>query len=1316
MTSSRPTVRLKASLAPDALCTRTAKKLRYNSLVNLPEHYSSTYGLMDETPRLRSAFPATPRTDHRMRESVLHGRSSFLSPQAPSPASQKPSSITRPIRILTERAKISQSPLIPFDVIDPPKQRLYVVGFYVALTIWRLYNAWRITDDLDSSWQFLKWSGIDAAFFIALPSLQIPWLEFSFTTSFTILFLHAIANAFLMFRIPIPILSWVAGLSKLIYDRELSISEHRVKPADILHNSSLILGKQIIHILPEGSAILNPDKKSFCLDSLTTSIEIPLQINQTAPISIELSRYDLETEEVESIAIGARQARQLKKQADKGTAKSDTNTPRLLHYSVSRPGLYRLEKVVDESKLEVRSRSYDVAVVRCPTASVSASTQHGCTGDLSKVAVEVTGVPPFKVKYNKRINQQQFSSIVQSIQPTSGDDDESPDGIDIVLDPARPHMGWTQSKSVSFDVNEILNNNGTWTYTVEEVEDGLGNKVSYIMDTEKELAKKHRVGGLTVHNRPTIDLQGCDVNRPLRVALGESSRLPVRLRQAAQFPAGDWPLELSFSFRADTEDSIAIDDQVHTMKSATDLPRITNAGRYSIQSIKTQFCSGEVNEPSACTLFNPPKPSVLLDSEPVFDKCAGSPIGLIANLDFTGTPPFKVRYTVTHNGAATPKVGTINSMRGQLQFQERSAGSYIYQFLSVQDDVYPPVSLKDQNLVLKQDIRPPAGAQFIGDSAQAVQSCLGEPVDLPVVFSGEGPWELEYEVTHGGKRKKRILQTETDTAFIILEAPTDGGQYSVVLTSVQDKLKCKNSLNAERQVQVRMEQPRAAFGDIDGRRSILALQGKELKLPIRFQGVSPWDVEVKNLDGDSETKRHRFRDPNSEIKVDRPGTYEIVSVQDKCPGFVDPKANMFTVSWIARPELKVIDSQTTSEGVKSFRKAAVCQGDESTLALGLSGSSPYHLQYTQSFEPLRGPAAIRHKPLSVVSNSAQINLETTKAGEYTYTFDKLSDDRYSHSPAHHKSVVVKQQVHAPPMAKFSSPGKTYGYCKDEPGLTDSSDSEQIPITLTGTPPFAMEIAVVHHGVSSRPEIVPINSIPSNTYTYALSRSAMDLGSHSVSIRSVQDSRGCQSIMETDPSSVRISVSAPPSITPLQSATDYCVGEHVSFSLAGQPPFEVLYTFQNRERRAKVTTNEFKRIAEYAGDFVITGVSDSAMGDRKCRATKEIRKTIHPYPSVMISRGKTLVSDIHEGGEVEMLFEFTGTPPFEFTYTRSENARKGKAGRVLETRHDTSEEFTKKIRATDEGTYEVVAIKDRYCAYARESQYKSGGQAQKLLQY
>lgn len=71
------------------------------------------------------------------------------------------------------------------------------------------------------------------------------------------------------------------------------------------------------------------------------------------------------------------------------------------------------------------------------------------------------------------------------------------------------------------------------------------------------------------------------------------------------------------------------------------------------------------------------------------------------------------------------------------------------------------------------------------------------------------------------------------------------------------------------------------------------------------------------------------------------------------------------------------------------------------------------------------------------------------------------------------------------------------------------------------------------------------------------------------------------------------------------------------------------------------------------------------------------------------------------------------------YTRSENVQKGrKTPRILETRHDTSTDFSKMIRASDEGIYEVVSIKDRFCSYTKPSHKTAGAgaAAQKLLTY
>jgi len=148
-----------------------------------------------------------------------------------------------------------------------------------------------------------------------------------------------------------------------------------------------------------------------------------------------------------------------------------------------------------------------------------------------------------------------------------------------------------------------------------------------------------------------------------------------------------------------------------------------------------------------------------------------------------------------------------------------------------------------------------------------------------------------------------------------------------------------------------------------------------------------------------------------------------------------------------------------------------------------------------------------------------------------------------------------------------------------------------------------------------------------------------------------------------------------------------------------------------QRKAKSPGTTFRRIAEKPGNFTITAISDKSSD---CRARTEISKFIHEMPSVKISKGKQVEVDIHEGGEAEILFEFWGTPPFEFTYTRSTNARRGVKSQVLETRHEVSYEHSKTIQSSQEGTYEVVAIKDKFCAFStQKAETKSG---QKLLQF
>lgn len=1123
---------------------------------------------------------------------------------------------------------------------------------------------------------------------------------------------HVGLNFWLMFNIGLPILPILSYFAKSVYNRELSLSDTRVDPGHLIDQAEIILGKQIINLLPEGSAILNPDRLAYCLDEHTRTIQMPIQINQTSPDSIELIRFDLDNiEEEEVVVIGSKQARKLKKDADKTFDKLDLFTPRTLHYPVSKKGLYRLRKVIDKSKLEVRSRSNDVAVVACPWASVATTSTDRCTGDLSGVSLQVTGVPPFQLKYSKQINHRKYSSITQSVQQPDMDDPSS-----VVLDPRTPQLGWTQSQTLSFEINEALSQNGTWMYEIEEVTDGLKNKIVFDSESTKKSLTARHLAAVSVHKRPLIRLHGCDAENYLRVAREDSVRMPLQISPRADLPPSDWPLRLKYSYTSDGEGIPAMEEFIRDIRDEKDYPLISKAGRYDVLSIASQFCAGEVKEPSSCLVTNPPRPSLAYQIEEIFDKCAGRPIGSMINFDFTGTPPFKVRYEVQKAGAGmVPKVAEFKGMRGQLEIRERSAGAYKYHLTSIADEVYSPITIRSEENSFQQNIRPPAEAYF-HDQPSSRPYCLNTPVLVEVKLLGEGPWELDYELVHAGKRTKYTAHSNGDSLSLDVPPQKEGGKYTIVLTGVQDSSRCRTALKEERHFDVRPEQPRAAFGTINGKKFVEALENKQVKIPLNLKGLSPWKVKVLTERGEHE---HTFKDPNSVLAADVAGTHQIIAVSDSCPGLVDPKADKFEISWIKRPELAVRDTSLTEQGNRMFRKQAVCQGDEDSLGLVLSGHSPYRIKYAVKAEPAKGQTSMSNKPLSIANSAAAISMDTSKAGHYTYTFNELSDDRYEDNKKHFSPITVKQEVYALPAAQFANAGKVYGFCKDESTIASETEHENIPVMLTGIPPFSIDISLRHHG-SAQPEIIKVRDIQANSYSWSLSRASLPLGTHQIQIRRVQDGRGCETVIDS-PSTIAVRVSAPPKITPLDSHTEYCVGDHLAFSLTGQAPFDVFYKFQNKERKANIKGHEFRRISDHAGEFLITVIQDSvavAGSASKCKAPQNIRKVVHPYPTVRLSHGKTLTTDIHEGGAVELVFEFTGTPPFEFTYTRSENAKsvKGRQPKVLETTSDSSADFVKVVRASDEGTYEVVSIKDAYCAYAAPglAKMKSEGGKQKLL--
>ncbi|PQE32474.1 hypothetical protein CJF32_00001231 [Rutstroemia sp. NJR-2017a WRK4] len=1246
---------------------------------------------MNGTPRMRSGVPSTPGSGKRNPQ-----------PRVTSPL--------RDIPTASSTTTDSDAPVIPVELIDAPSQRMYAVGFYGLLLVWRLYDWWQLVEDESESFSlFLKWAVIDALFIYWVPKLRIPWLEWSQQTSHTAFVLHAVFDGMLMFRIGLPLQGWLLLFTKTFFDRELSISENNVRPASILHNSSLIMGKQIINILPEGSATLNPDGLPFCIDSSRPTVKLPMYFNQTKPVHIELLRIDFDTNTNETIELKKKEMRDFRRVED------DPNVY-MLEYTVKKPGLYRLFKIIDQSKLEVQRRMSDTLVVKCPKAVIKSAASDKCLGDLSDLTIELEGTPPLKIVYSRTINDKDRSFHFQSNQPENF--------VSPLLGVTRPStlvtagsqdVSWARSQKVTIPLNESMTPSGPWLYSINEIHDATGNVANFTVlgeDGEHIYPKNtHMEQNFMVHERPLARLGGCDSRSPLMVAIGQSTELPVNYATPGRTPDDTshtlmWKFSPLDSLTAAGDHGSEVTFEEFSARNSHQTPNIREPGLYTLISVKSKFCEGEVREPSSCLLLNAPEPQLAISAENINDKCAGNSIGLLVDLDLIGTPPFVVRYNIITKSGTKPQSVKVPGLRYQLELKPRDAGHFKYQFTSIDDSVYKGHKLSS-DLILEQDVKPPASA-YLRRPAGEIDACIEEPVEMNVELSGEPPFTLEYEIVHDGRRRKqKVTGIEGDIYKIKTDPLVKGGEYSLALASVQDKTGCKIFLNDDVKFMVRHQRPRAAFGHLEGKHKIMTIEGTNIPLPLRLTGQAPWTIKYRNVNDDSGKILEKVaRSTNDVVKVDHRGTYELLDVSDnQCPGTIDPKASLFDVDWLPRPQITLANNSPLKFDGEKYLKHEVCEGDIDGVEINLIGSPPYHVKYQVRHHPEHGSVSSSNKEFDAGLGSSTVSMDTARPGIYEYKFSELSDNLYDHDSKKFTPLVIEQKVNRKPAAQFIKPGHSYTYCKEE-----LAGDEVIPIKLEGVPPFSLEVDIKHQN-SPRPETVKIANIESNNYDFRIPHRVLSLGIHQVSVRKIRDSRGCQQKTEHGAPHVQVQVYDVPAIYPLDSRTDYCVGERIGYTLSGTAPFEIYYTFENVQRKAKSPNTSFRRIAEKPGNFTITAISDKAS---ECKARTEITKIIHEMPSVKLSKGMQKEVDIHEGGQAEILFEFWGTPPFEFTYTRSTNARKGQKSQVLETRHEVSYEHSKTILASLEGTYEVIAIKDQFCSFSTAK--VDGKSGQKLLQY
>ena len=701
--------------------------------------------------------------------------------------------------------------------------------------------------------------------------------------------------------------------------------------------------------------MINPNRKAFCLGAKYHQIEIPIRVNQTQPILIELLRTDLDTGANETITIKKSEAKSLLNTARRSQGWPDPSEPLLLHYTVKKTGRYTIRKVIDETELAVRPRAAELIVVACPKASIEEVVANKCKSDLSDIAFEVEGSPPLKLRYRKIVNDQKTSSSLQSIQPDgfAGPllrSEQAPGTLTRIGD-----VSWAKPQKVRVPVGELMLQPGRWEYIIDDVEDAFGNRVSFADQIDEDGLPKSKNSGVqrafTVHDRPQVSLwtsrekgkEGCDLQSALQIPDGGERELPIKFGTPLKGKALDAAHNIKVKFIP--EEALESNGEHNEVKAEilefTLKPnaayKVSKSGLYTLHSVSTDFCEGEVVEPSACLVQHPQRPQLNVITDNITDKCARMPIGLTIDLEFSGTPPFKLQYSIAESKAKTPEFKWIHSQnrRYRLELKPEHAGQYVYRFLHFEDHHY----IQSVDNVFRQDVKPSASAKF-NPKGSTSHMCKGAQAEYPVQLTGEPPFALVYELVSGGKRKRETIKGIKESSYLIQTDSLAGGDYELSLVSVSDSRDCLEAVNDVRTFTVRRQTPKAAFGLMEGKHAVQRVEGSTVELPLRLTGDGPWTLAVENTDDSNGPNVVRYNSPNAVLSVVKQGRYEIQSVQDSiCTGEVDQMAKAFTLSWIPRPQLFISESPKTKISAATHIREEVCEGDEDYIEMAFSGKA-----------------------------------------------------------------------------------------------------------------------------------------------------------------------------------------------------------------------------------------------------------------------------------------------------------------------------------------------------------------------------------------
>ncbi|KAG0224346.1 hypothetical protein BGW41_005153 [Actinomortierella wolfii] len=1205
------------------------------------------------------------------------------------------------------------APRIPLELCDGPTQRLYALSTFILLQALKLWYWLGITrgDYASEFFGFVLWLSLDVLFLVVINYLRIPWFELPFLRLVLAFFTLTIINFVLFTAREISPTAIAKSSAYKVWGYIRSpVSSWAVEPDADDHEH--LLGKYTLLLKPYSSAEFNREGRCYCIPRnsgfLMDKPEIPLIFNGSEPYSLSYSFTSFNT--------GVTTVRNLTGpfgDSSKEFRKTRSNLDDGIVFALQakEPGAYRIERALDAERGEIRVSKNEAYVVTCPEAHLPGYKEPTdmCTskGD-ADIPITVWGLPPWRVTYQRRSlgAKQETQELVIESEPPGYTSPFLPGWFE----GDASNYTWAKPRELDLTASLGLGIPGEYHFAVSEVRDGCGNKVNYQAlraqdKIETEVKKVH------VHSRPTVSAT-CDPRKPIKIVdLHESSaKIGLNVRH------GEAPYTIRYTHQKDDLDKPVFQNDV-VLKNLDD-PHLTvrKSGLYNIISIADKYCNGTVELPSDCEVAVASKPTVDISATAIEDQCAGA-IGLTVVATFTGEGPWTLCYDIYRNDNFMQNVCKNSAKpRLTLELKPEFAGLYRYDFKTVSDHNYGNIAVTVDPVL--QMIHPQPNAEFAAIRG-GNRACRGGQKEIKIHAYGEGPWDLQYQILHRGQAKVVTLENFNESLVDVMLPPFEHeGTYSVDLVSITDRANgCTKSLNVKDLViDVAPNPPTAAFECPD---VIEIPEGGEKDLLIHLTGGSPWFIRF-GLKGENATHLHRAETRNALVTVNKPGEYQLRSVEDAfCEGVVVPPADVCKVVYSKKPSMQLAIDSIQFKGGPAHEKIvakddlfimpSVCQDSVRTLELLLNGKAPFELKYELVYKPTKGSIERIVRTGRTEHSTLRLSVESNRPGTYSYRLLKLSDSLYPDVDIRNKdkAVVFEHLIRPLPTASIIK-NKKQSFCKDEP----RDDQEKIAIKIEdGIGPYELTIEVEGPGRSKDviqvPNVVPVKGI----YQWTPPTQFTNVGTYKVSVVRVADVNGCHQTNHRalEHASIEFEIVDTPRINLI--SADKCVGGQVKYSLEGQKPFQIQYSLDGSVRKETVQSNSFVYHATKAGNVTIQQVCHHVGSQQQkmcCSRPVGMTSRIWDLPSAKIADGHSVVRNLRDGERAEIVVTLEGEPPFTFEYVRKtpeyDSAKRWLGYKEIKetVRVDNVQERQHFIHTAIEGTFELLYIKDNHCSYRKRS--------------